>query len=61
MMILLVTAGAIAIMFTDAFSDRLYGPKRTFFVIMLLAYGVYRAFRIKQMLAAGKRKDAEES
>jgi hypothetical protein len=61
MMILLVTAGSVAILFTDAFSDRLYGPKRIFFVIMLLAYGVYRVFRIRQMLTAEKRRNAEES
>ena len=42
MMIVLVVSGAVAIMFTDAFSDRLYGSKRIFFVIMLLAYAVYR-------------------
>ena len=49
-MILLVVAGAIAITFTDFLSDRLYGNKRIFFVIILLAYAVYRVFRLRQML-----------
>jgi hypothetical protein len=61
MMIFLVTGGAIAILFTDAFSDRLYGTKRIFFVVMLLAYGIYRVFRIRQMLRADKRRNAEQS
>ena len=61
MMILLVTGGAIAIMFTNAFDDRLYGTKRILFVIMLLAYAIYRGFRIRQLLRADKRRHAEES
>ena len=60
LMIILVTGGAIAILFTDAFSDRLYGTKRIFFVVMLLAYGVYRVFRIRQMLKSDRRRNADE-
>jgi len=56
MMILLVTAGAIAISFTDFMSDRLYGKKRVFFVILLLSYAVYRGFRIRQAL---RQKDQD--
>jgi hypothetical protein len=61
MMIILVTGGAIAIIFTDAFDDRLYGTKRIFFVVMLLGYAVYRVFRIRQMLRTDRRRNAEES
>ena len=50
LMILLVLGGAVAVMFTEAFSDRLYGTKRVFFVIMLLGYAVYRGFRLRQLL-----------
>jgi hypothetical protein len=49
-MILVVVAGAIAILFTNAFDDRLYGNKRIFFVVLLLSYAVYRVFRVKQLL-----------
>ena len=49
-MILLVLSGAIAVLFTDAFDDRLYGNKRWLFAAMLLAYAVYRGFRIRQLL-----------
>ncbi len=45
-MILIVTSGAIAIAFTDVMSDRLFGAKRIAFVFVLLAYAVYRGFRI---------------
>ena len=59
-MILLVTCGAVAILFTDAFSDRLYGTKRTLFVIMLLAYAAYRVFRIRQLLRPQGEKPAQQ-
>lgn len=49
-MILLVTAGAVAFAFTDFMDDKLYGNKRIFFVVLLLAYAVYRGFRLKQLL-----------
>lgn len=45
-MILIVVTGAIAVSFTDFMSDRLFGTKRVFFVILLLAYAVYRGFRL---------------
>jgi hypothetical protein len=46
MMILLVTAGAIAFAFTDFMEDRLYGNKRTLFIFLLLSYAIYRAYRL---------------
>lgn len=49
-MILLVVAGAFAFAFTDFMDDRLFGPKRIFFVVLLLAYGIYRIFRLRQLL-----------
>ena len=49
-MILLVTAGAGAFALTDFMDDKLYGNKRIFFVLLLLAYAVYRGFRLKQLL-----------
>ena len=49
-MILIVISGAIAIAFTDIMSDRLYGTKRVVFIFILLAYAVYRGFRIYQTM-----------
>jgi hypothetical protein len=46
LMILLVTAGAIAFAFTDFMEDRLYGNKRTLFIFLLLSYAIYRSYRL---------------
>ena len=46
LMIMVVFAGAIAFAFTDYMDDRLYGNKRIFFIFMLVAYGIYRGFRL---------------
>lgn len=56
-MIIAVLGGAIAIAFTDALSDRLYGLKRTFFVLMLIAYAVYRGFRLYHLLNQKRQRD----
>ncbi|MBL7920874.1 MAG: hypothetical protein JNJ40_11205 [Bacteroidia bacterium] len=56
-MIVLVLAGAIAFATTDLMNDRLYGNKRTGFIIMLFAYAVYRGFRIYQTLKQQKRNE----
>jgi len=55
-MILLVLAGAFAFAFTDFMDYRLYGRKRFFFVLLLLAYGVYRIFRLRQLLKENKNE-----
>lgn len=60
-MVTLVTAGAVAITFTDFMSDRLYGTKRIMFVIMLLAYAVYRSFRIYQLMKYTETKKSYET
>ena len=44
-MILVVTAGAFVFSFTDFYDDRLYGNKRTMFVLVLFAYALYRGWR----------------
>ena len=49
-MILVVLAGAITFSLTDVMSDRLFGPKRIGFIIMLFVYSVYRSFRLYQSL-----------
>ena len=51
----LFIAGAMIVMclvmcyymlFTDILIDKLYGTKRTIFVVILLAYAAYRGYRI---------------
>lgn len=58
-MILLVVSGAFAFAFTDFMSDKLYGQKRFFFVILLLAYAVYRGFRLYQVFKQAKYNNEE--
>jgi hypothetical protein len=58
-MILVVVAGAIAFSFTDFMDDRLYGTKRIGFVFLLLAYGVYRGFRLNAALKASRTNHEE--
>lgn len=56
-MILLVISGAISFLFTDLMIDRLYGGKRTGFIIMLFAYTIYRGFRLYQSLKQGRHEE----
>lgn len=56
-MILLVITGAFAFAFTDFMDDKLFGPKRIFFVVLLLAYAVYRIFRLRQLLKQNNNED----
>jgi hypothetical protein len=56
-MIILVIAGAFTFSFTDVMSDRLFGAKRTGFIIMLFAYAVYRGFRLYQSLKQVKHEE----
>jgi hypothetical protein len=55
-MVLVVLSGAIAFMFTDVMSDRLFGSKRTLFVVILFAYAAYRSFRLYQVLKASNHE-----
>lgn len=56
-MIIVVIGGAIAFAFTDVMIDRLYGNKRIGFICVLLAYGVYRGFRVYQVLKQNKNAE----
>lgn len=47
-MVALVVAGAFAFAFTDFMSDRVFGTKRWFMVVLFIAYAVYRSIRIYQ-------------
>jgi hypothetical protein len=52
----LALAGAFA--FTDFYSDRMMGGKRTGFIVMLIAYAVYRGFRTYSLLKAKSNNEA---
>ena len=56
-MILVVLSAAIAFSFTNVMSDRLFGAKRTGFIVMLFAYAVYRGFRLSQTLKQNKNEE----
>lgn len=49
-MVLVIFAGALAFIFTDFMSDRVYGNKRTIMIFVFLAYSAFRGFRIYQVL-----------
>ena len=57
LMILLVVSGAFVFSFSDFMIDRLNGPKRIFFVVILLAYAIYRGFRLFSVLKQSQNDD----
>ncbi len=57
LMVLLTFFGAIAFLFTDCLDDRLFGTKRTAFVIILFAYSIYRGFRLYQIFKKAKHEN----
>ena len=57
LMILLVVLGAIAFAFTDFMIERLFGTKRLVFIFILLAYAVYRGFRLYHLLKSTKNEE----
>jgi hypothetical protein len=56
-MIIVVLGLAIGVVFTDMLSDRLYGGKRTIFIVLMVAYALYRGFRIYQ--TTSRRRNEE--
>ncbi|MBX3164975.1 MAG: hypothetical protein KF900_10890 [Bacteroidetes bacterium] len=49
-MIVLVTSGAFAFTFTNFMDDRLFGTKRVVFILILIAYAIYRGFRLYHLI-----------
>ena len=57
-MILLVISGASVFTFSDFMSDELFGKKRFYFILMLVAYSVYRSFRLYHAIKLANKNDA---
>ena len=49
MMVLLTAAGFFVFLFTDFFSDRVFGNKRYILACVFLAYAIYRSYRMYQV------------
>ena len=56
-MILLVIAGAIAFTITDFMDDKLFGLKRIFFILILIAYAIYRIVRLRQHIIQARYEE----
>lgn len=56
-MVLVVSALGISMLTTDALSDRLNGPKRTFFIVLMFSYAAYRGYRLYQSYKQQKRNE----
>ena len=54
---LVVLVLGVALLATDFYSDRLSGSKRTFFIVLLFAYAVYRSFRTYSLLKTRKTNE----
>jgi hypothetical protein len=48
-MVVIVLFLGCLVAFTDFMSDRLFGGKRTFFIVLMFAYALYRSYRIYQL------------
>lgn len=56
MVLVLACAALSLLIFPDALSERLYGSKRAFFIVLLFAYCVYRGFRVYTLYKNQKRE-----
>ena len=53
MMIVVIVLGII-VAFTNWYDDRLFGWRRSLFVVMMFAYAIYRGFRVYQEFRNGR-------
>jgi hypothetical protein len=58
-MLVVVLTLAVLLVFTDMWNDRMYGGKRIFMIVLLLAYAVYRGFRIYRLAKEGNGQNPE--
>ena len=57
LMVLVVFSGVVAFTFTNFMEDRLFGSRRTSFIIILLAYGIYRSIRLYQVFKHAQHEE----
>lgn len=56
--VVLVITFAIAFSFTTLMADSIYGIKRQLFVAILVAYGVYRGYRLYRMFKTSRDENS---
>ncbi len=59
-MILLTVCGFFIFLFTDLFSDRVYGTKRYVLAGVFLVYAVYRSYRVYNLFKADAATNEKE-
>lgn len=57
--IILCVVFSYFLLFTDLLIETMHGPKRTIFVIVLLSYGAFRAYRLIKSVKQGKESKPE--
>ena len=58
-MVLAVTVLAGTLLLTDAMMDRLSGSRRSFFIVLMLAYALYRGYRLFSVYKQHKKEKAD--
>lgn len=56
--VVLVITFAIAFSFTTLMADSIYGIKRQLFVAILVAYGIYRGYRLYRMFKTSRDENS---
>jgi hypothetical protein len=59
LMVVLTISGAIIFLFTDLFSDRVFGRNRYILGVVFLIYAIYRSYRMK-LTIRGNKAETEE-
>lgn len=57
-MVVAVTVLAGTLLLTDAMLDRLSGSRRSFFIVLMLAYALYRGYRLFSVYKQHKQDKA---
>lgn len=57
LMVLVVVVLGTALLTTDFYTERLSGPKRTIFIVILFLYAVYRSFRTYTIFKSRKNDE----
>ncbi len=60
LMVVLTISGAIIFLFTDLFTDRVFGRNRYILGVVFLIYAVYRSYRMNLTIKGRKAESEEE-